>query len=79
MSGDGVEKEVCRLGYEEHDGSAYCFAHSRFVAYAAGERRCPAPRVCPSHWPCCPCPHDHHESHAPTDPRTEATPGGGSS
>lgn len=38
-----VEKDACRLGREEHDGSAYCHAHRRFVAYAAGERKCPRP------------------------------------
>lgn len=30
----------CRLGYEEHDGYAYCYAHGRFIAYAAGSRTC---------------------------------------
>jgi hypothetical protein len=30
----------CRLGYEEHDGSAYCHEHGGFVAYAAGSRTC---------------------------------------
>ena len=25
--------ESCRLGYEEHDGSRYCFAHGGFAHY----------------------------------------------
>ena len=35
-----MSPEPCRLGYEEHDGYAYCFTHSQFVAYAAGSRTC---------------------------------------
>lgn len=30
----------CRLGYEEHDGDAYCHEHGGFAHYAAGSRRC---------------------------------------
>lgn len=28
-----TETEPCRLGYEEHDGSRYCFAHGGFAHY----------------------------------------------
>lgn len=31
---------ACRLGYEEHDGDAYCFEHGGFAHYAAGSRQC---------------------------------------
>lgn len=40
LSGGWADSNPCRLGYEEHDGSAYCHEHGQFVAYAAGSRTC---------------------------------------